>query len=48
MELYIIFYHILNIKENNFKLLPDRATIFLEAIEDEEYKNKKIHFWDNV
>lgn len=28
--------------------MPDRAAIFLESIEDEEYKNKKIHFWDRV
>ncbi len=28
--------------------MPDRASIFLESIEDEEYKNKKIHFWDRV
>jgi protein arginine N-methyltransferase 1 len=29
-------------------MMPDRAAIFVATIEDQEYKNKKINFWDNV
>jgi predicted RNA methylase len=29
-------------------LLPDKATILLSAIEDEQYKREKISWWDNV
>jgi len=29
-------------------ILPDRATIYITAIEDGEYKDDKINFWDNV
>jgi protein arginine N-methyltransferase 1 len=29
-------------------MFPDRATMFIATIEDEEYKNDKIHFWDSV
>ncbi|KAF8518715.1 S-adenosyl-L-methionine-dependent methyltransferase [Gautieria morchelliformis] len=29
-------------------IFPDTATIYLAAIEDEEYKEEKINFWDNV
>ncbi|RSH94015.1 hypothetical protein EHS25_006668 [Saitozyma podzolica] len=29
-------------------LFPDKATIFLAAIEDQEYKEEKINFWDDV
>lgn len=29
-------------------MFPDRATMFIASIEDEEYKNDKIHFWDSV
>jgi protein arginine N-methyltransferase 1 len=29
-------------------LLPDKAAVYITAIEDEKYKNEKIHFWDNV
>ena len=29
-------------------LFPDKAALFIASIEDEEYKNEKIHFWDNV
>ena len=29
-------------------LMPDRATIYLAAIEDEDYRKKKIGFWDDV
>jgi len=29
-------------------LFPDKATMFLSAIEDEDYKNEKIGFWDDV
>lgn len=29
-------------------LLPDQATIYLSAIEDHEYKNEKVNWWDNV
>lgn len=30
------------------KMLPDRAQIFIGAIEDEQYKSQKIGFWKNV
>jgi protein arginine N-methyltransferase 1 len=30
------------------KMLPDRAMIYVAAIEDEQYKNNKIGFWKNV
>ena len=29
-------------------MMPDRATIYLSAIEDAEYKKKKIGFWDEI
>ena len=29
-------------------MLPDRAQVFVAAIEDAEYKNSKIGFWKNV
>ncbi|CAJ0835642.1 113_t:CDS:10 [Entrophospora sp. SA101] len=29
-------------------IFPDKATLFLSAIEDGEYKEEKIGFWDNV
>jgi len=29
-------------------LLPDRASLFIAGIEDEEYKQDKIDYWDNV
>ncbi|KIJ39883.1 hypothetical protein M422DRAFT_49404 [Sphaerobolus stellatus SS14] len=32
----------------NGMLFPDTATIYIAAIEDEEYKEEKINFWDNV
>ena len=28
-------------------LLPDKATIHVAMVEDEEYKNEKIHFWED-
>ncbi|KIW37616.1 uncharacterized protein PV06_10258 [Exophiala oligosperma] len=30
------------------KIFPDKATIYMAAIEDGEYKDDKIGFWDNV
>ncbi len=30
------------------KMLPDRAQMYVAAIEDAEYKNRKIGFWDSV
>lgn len=30
------------------KMFPDRASLHIASIEDEEYKNAKINFWDNV
>ncbi|KAG8803538.1 type I protein arginine N-methyltransferase Rmt1 [Serendipita sp. 399] len=30
------------------KMFPDKATIYIAAIEDQEYKEEKINFWDNV
>jgi protein arginine N-methyltransferase 1 len=29
-------------------MFPDRAALFIASIEDEEYKNQKINFWENV
>jgi len=29
-------------------MFPDKATMYVCGIEDEEYMNEKIHFWDNV
>lgn len=29
-------------------IFPDKATMYLNAIEDGEYKDQKIEFWDNV
>ncbi|KAL8748850.1 MAG: hypothetical protein Q9199_008035 [Rusavskia elegans] len=34
--------------EPNGLIFPDKATIFLAGIEDGEYKDEKIGFWDNV
>ncbi len=34
---------------NNFKkLFPDKAQIFIGALEDVEYKNQKINSWDDM
>lgn len=30
------------------RIFPDKATMVLTAIEDAEYKEQKIHFWDDV
>lgn len=32
----------------NGLIFPDKATLFLSGIEDGEYKDEKIGFWDNV
>jgi len=32
----------------NGMLFPDRATLYVSAIEDRQYKEDKINFWDNV
>ena len=29
-------------------MMPDKTTMYVTAIEDREYKNNKIHWWDNV
>eukprot|EP00245_Coleochaete_scutata_P011689 TRINITY_DN4388_c0_g1_i4.p1 TRINITY_DN4388_c0_g1~~TRINITY_DN4388_c0_g1_i4.p1 ORF type:complete len:307 (+),score=44.90 TRINITY_DN4388_c0_g1_i4:341-1261(+) len=29
-------------------VLPDKASLYLTAIEDHDYKQEKIHFWDSV
>ncbi|KAI0316507.1 protein arginine N-methyltransferase [Amylostereum chailletii] len=29
-------------------IFPDRATMYVAAIEDQDYKDEKINFWDNV
>ncbi|CAM9682920.1 unnamed protein product, partial [Phaeothamnion confervicola] len=29
-------------------MLPDKATLYIAALEDEAYKREKIHFWDRV
>lgn len=36
------------LKKKNGLLFPDKASLFLVAIEDRAYKNKKINFWDDV
>ncbi|KAM7260353.1 hypothetical protein ACFE04_016094 [Oxalis oulophora] len=33
---------------NDGLVLPDRASLFLTAIEDSQYKEDRIEFWDNV
>ena len=32
----------------NYQMYPDRAIIYVASIEDEEYKNEKINYWDSV
>jgi protein arginine N-methyltransferase 1 len=34
--------------KKNGLIFPDTATLYLAAIEDQEYKEEKINFWDNV
>merc|ERR1739848_360885 len=29
-------------------MMPDKTTMYVTAIEDRQYKNDKINFWDNV
>jgi protein arginine N-methyltransferase 1 len=29
----------------NGKVFPDRAVLFVAAVEDEEYRDKKLQFW---
>ena len=29
-------------------MLPDKALLYIGAIEDEDYKHEKIDFWDSV
>jgi len=29
-------------------MFPNRATIYLAAFEDEEYRSSKLQFWDDV
>merc|ERR1712055_260266 len=29
-------------------IFPDRATLYVQAIEDRQYKDEKINWWDNV
>lgn len=36
------------LKKGSGLLFPDRASLFLTAIEDRAYKNKKINFWEDV
>jgi len=35
-------------KDGKGLIFPDKATIFMAGIEDGDYKNEKINFWDNV
>ena len=35
-------------KDGNGMIFPDKATMFIAAIEDAEYMDEKINFWDNV
>lgn len=36
------------LKKKGGLLFPDKASLFLTAIEDRAYKNRKINFWDDV
>lgn len=36
------------LKQKGGLLFPDKAQLYLTAIEDRAYKNKKINFWDDV
>ncbi|KAK6439004.1 Nuclear SAM-dependent mono-and asymmetric methyltransferase [Oleoguttula sp. CCFEE 5521] len=36
------------LRKDNGLIFPDKATIFVAGIEDGEYKEDKIGFWDNV
>src|SRR6478735_9670093 len=29
-------------------IFPDKATMYISAIEDGDYKEEKVHYWDNV
>merc|ERR1719186_2251587 len=29
-------------------LMPDRSVMYLSGLEDQQYKQEKVHFWDNV
>ena len=35
-------------KDGKGCIFPDKATMYISAIEDAEYMNEKIHFWDSV
>jgi protein arginine N-methyltransferase 1 len=36
------------LNKQNGLLFPDKAVLYICGIEDSEYKNQKINFWDNV
>lgn len=36
------------LKKHDGMLFPDRCTLFVTAIEDRQYKDEKINWWDNV
>lgn len=36
------------LKPNTGMMFPDRCTLFVSAIEDRQYKDEKINWWDNV
>ena len=36
------------LRKDTGKMLPDRAQLFVAAIEDSEYKMEKTQFWNNV
>ena len=43
--------YIFNKNNKNYifnKLFPDKAQIYIGALEDQEYKNQKIHSWDDI
>ncbi|KPP59849.1 Protein arginine N-methyltransferase 8-B-like, partial [Scleropages formosus] len=45
---YCLFYEsMLNTKPGGL-MFPDRATLYVVAIEDRQYKDFKIHWWENV
>ena len=36
------------LKKEGGVMFPDRAVMFMTTIEDEEYRNEKMDYWDNV
>ena len=36
------------LKENNGLIFPDKATLYISALEDQKYKEEKFSYWNNV